>query len=810
MIKKILLISMFFANMIFICKTEKDIIKNETPSIHPKANVVINNNPKKPTSDNKNTDKTKTDNKKQKDTKVFLNFDNISLSNVVTYIAERKKIDIIYPKPELKAQFDNQKVSLTTHKALSLDSAWDILLTLLELNNFTIVNVDGIYRVASKADNSKEPLPFYSSGTGTEPEDLPESDLIVRYVYFLKNIQAQGVKPIIDTMLDQPAQINADLQAFIITDKCINIKAAMAVIKELDQGGLRESIKVIKLNHTNVNDIKILFDKIIPKQNQNSAVRFIGPSPEKPSSYFSSSTRIIPDTRNNSLILLGTEKGITNIINFIQKNIDIPLTSAQSRLHIKELKYAKAQDLIRILKEIVKRPAGEQKTEQMGQYKFFEDVHMVADSQQTDGGGGAGNRLVISCNKEDWIRLSKFIDKLDKPQPQVAFEVMIVKAFIERDKVLDATFKPKNQGLFGKGTNVRFMNQGKAADISTTGELTPITINQEDGATLTLGKYDSLGANLWAVVQATLKTDNFNVIAQPFLVTNNNSPCTFDASSIRWVPGKLNTSVGTQPVQSKNQAKARTVVKLTPEINSTGQIALKIVVDSDDYQSAAQTDANRDTRKLDTKVVIGTGEVLTLGGLTKDEVQDKDYKTPILGDIPILGNFFKAKSKVTKKTTLYIFIRPSIIKPELEGGVDEYTQLKLDYAKRQIINADTYYTEKDPIQRWFFKPEGESIKQTISDARKGIYRPIDNFAYGSKQPRSVDIRYDDYYRAEEGVQEEVKKILPAVKFTEIDKKPPASEKIEVVTLNKPKATQTKNIVINRNKRIGLKSRLSER
>lgn len=148
------------------------------------------------------------------DEKIYFNFEDASLANVVNYLAERKSINII-PHKDL----ENQKVTLSTRDPLTLDRAWDVLLTLLEMNGFTLIEVNGLFRIVASKDSGKEPLPFYSSVT-TDPEKLPDSDLVIRYIYFFKNIKSDVVQGILATMLDNAyVQINKDLQACIIKEK---------------------------------------------------------------------------------------------------------------------------------------------------------------------------------------------------------------------------------------------------------------------------------------------------------------------------------------------------------------------------------------------------------------------------------------------------------------------------------------------------------------------------------------------------------------------------------------------------------------
>ncbi|MBD3231699.1 hypothetical protein GF322_03480 [Candidatus Dependentiae bacterium] len=755
MVLLFLMMTPFFLLSIDLKKSGKAINQvNETEALNT-PNVKIINNPTVEQNElfkqEKSNKKSKESNKKKVDKNnkggIYLNFENASLSSVVNYMSEQKKINII-PRKEL----DGINVTLSTREALTLDSAWNILLTLLEMNNFSIINVDGLYRIVPKVEDKSQPLPFYSSATGTEPEQLPDSDLVVRYLYFLKNIKAENVQGILSTMIDGTVQINRDLDACIITAKCLDIKASMKIVKELDQGGLRESIKIIPLKYADVQDVVTLFNEIIPQGDQQRGnIRFMPSNVKKPSSYFSKDTRIIPDSRNNSLILLGTEKNLDKIIAFVYKYIDVPITATESRLHIKEIKYAKAENLQPLLTNLVNPPAGVGKAIKVGEYKFFEDVIIAADSSQGDQQGG-GNRLIIACNQDDWKRIEGFIDKLDKPQPQVAFEVMVVDVSIKTDDELWSQVKPKHPNYFGAGINMQFRTMQDSSDIKV------VTTNADRNIIRTNMSFGP-SSNLWGLVRAILKKDNFNIITQPFLVANNYQECFVEAKETRQADAGLQDNrTGTEAVVKKEYKDASTLVKLTPKVNLNGTVDLKINVDITSFQEVTGTSPNTDDRVLSTRVNIGTGEVLVLGGLTRSKLTENQYKVPILGDIPLIGNLFRSKTKNKERSNLYIFIRPSIIKPRFEGVPDEYTQLKLDYAKFQSLNVDTYAKEKDPIQRWFFKPSKQSAREKIEDARKGIFRPIDNYTYGAKQPKSVEITKDPYFRVSEAVEEEKQKL----------------------------------------------------
>ena len=699
------------------------------------------------------------------DADIYLNFDNASLGSIVNYIGEQKKINVI-PHKDLAAA----NVTMSTRKGLTLNRAWNVVLTLLEMNGFSMVKVGNVYRVVSNKDNRYEPLPIYSSGTGTEPEDLPQSDMVVRYIYLFKNIKAELARDILGSMLDREGiLISGDLNACIIKEKCFNIKAAMKIVKQLDMGGLSEQIKIIQLKNANAENVATLFQEVlgVAAGTDSRVIRFADRDSKKERAYFSSATKIFSEPIQNRLILLGTQTNLDKITDFIYKYIDIPIGGAESRLHIKEIRYAKAEELKLILDEVIRPPKGQgsDKSVLVGEFKFFEDVVIAAEKassgDDTSSARGGGNRLIISCNRDDWKRIEKLIAKLDKPQPQVALEVMIINVDIDQDKQLGSqmyqlfghrpgmgTYEFEARNLSSavvkkEGTNVEAPNYIKLAEGDYAGKGHPTFVTLGKAATQ-LSDYE----NIWSIIKAVVKSTNSNIVAQPFLVTNNNQPCKVEVIESYRLAGELDSRKGENSKQKQVDVLASTSVEITPKMNLTGLVDLDIKVTVDEFINPAVGD--KTNRLLKTKASMLAGEVLVLGGLTKRTDSENTYKTPILGDIPIIGPiFFKNKTKTQVETNLYIFIRPSVIKPRFEGAADEYTQLKLDYPKYQLLKNDTFLKEKDPIQRWFFRPPDQSIKQKLSDVKNGVIRPLDDFVFAKSMPRMVNIKADSYYKVSE-------------------------------------------------------------
>lgn len=440
---------------------------------------------------------------------IYLNFENAELRNFVDYIAKLKKINLIPDKA-----LTGVKISLTIREPLTIEGAWNIFLTILEMSGFSIIEEPDVYKIVTKDKKLTEPLPTYIN----VPEDtLPNSDINIRYLKFLQNIGVNEVTPLLISMLSTPNSVIAqpEVNGLIITDKSLNIKSAMKVINELDKTGLQESVSILHLKKVNAGDVKALFDNLIKPKEQgvNTLARLLGKQAESTIEYFSPTTRIIAEERTNSLILLGNQKSIKKIEDFIINHIDTELKGTESPLHVYELQYTDATQIKEILQEITAPPEsviGQQAAKfgaVRGGVKYFRPMSFQVDKD--------GNRLIVSSiDKQDWKMLKRTIKDLDKPQPQVAVETMFVDVDIEDNKELGGAFHNKKTGQIGKGIDFRGVTFG-AAGVSDNNDLLTNLITAANtasvGATiLSFGTKDKI----WAFLEAIKTMENTSIITQ--------------------------------------------------------------------------------------------------------------------------------------------------------------------------------------------------------------------------------------------------------------------------------------------------------
>jgi general secretion pathway protein D len=106
-------------------------------------------------------------------------------------------------------------------------------------------------------------------------------------------------------------------------------------------------------------------------------------------------------------------------------------------------------------------------------------------------------------------------------------------------------------------------------------------------------------------------------------------------------------------------------LKITPQISQDRMVRLNISQESTKLDQQTTVSSDRPTtlkRTIDTTVIVKDGNTVVIGGLIDDSFSDTEFKTPCLGDIPLLGKLFRTKSTGDDKTNLFVFITPHVVK----------------------------------------------------------------------------------------------------------------------------------------------------
>ncbi len=103
--------------------------------------------------------------------------------------------------------------------------------------------------------------------------------------------------------------------------------------------------------------------------------------------------------------------------------------------------------------------------------------------------------------------------------------------------------------------------------------------------------------------------------------------------------------------------KAVLSLTVTPQITPDDKIILDVAITNDSFAS----DTTLNTKRITTQTLLGNGETIVIGGIYQQTQGDLTTKTPILGDIPLLGYLFKKRTRRDNRTELLVFLTPRIV-----------------------------------------------------------------------------------------------------------------------------------------------------
>ncbi len=710
--------------------------------------------------------------KRKPEEHIPFSFEKKSLVDIIEQVASLKKINVILPQQAVDLEaLKKQTVSYQPQgrETVSLDTAWNLLYTFLELSGFAISKRKDDLYVVTRVGRPDEPginrevLPLYIN---TPPNKLPDSEERIRYMYYLRNLTAptaqdKDTNPIARIFRDMlspgaPVIFEAKANGFIITDKSNIIASVMTIIKELDNSGFKETIEVIELHNVPARDVVKVFDSLKKASGDVNQPPFIrGEEHGESLSYFAADTKIIADDRNNTLILMGRETAVERIADFVEQYMDNPPETGKSILHYYDLQYLDAKLFADVLTRIVTPPVQAgfqgQAGPPVGPERYFQGTVVMAEEVKTvetkstteeitlEAKGGylpvglgnqqiitGGNRLIVAAIHDDWVRLRDFIEALDKPQPQVILEVMIVDVTRTRQKIVSGTFRTKTDAQLPDG--VQFLSSN-ISNVNSVLGINPSAINVDllallsgtlqqannppvtslltPGSTI-ISWNDPLTPGIFGLLQLLDSIVDSKVLSHPFLVTTNNQKATIASQTIQRVQGDAVPGAAGVITIEIVDLPATLQVQMIPRISSPTRLQLQIAVDVNMFINP--TSQTRTTRRVNTNANMSSGEILVIGGLTQTTETDVITGTPFLSRIPLIGNFFSGKNKIYEKTNIAIFISPTIVQPKLRGGMNVYTADKIRRVRRDVSEEAAFSDTRDPVTRIFFNIDGKTDK----------------------------------------------------------------------------------------------------
>ena len=550
-------------------------------------------------------------------------------------------------------------ISIYSDAPLDSESIWEVFISTMEVQGYNVLKDGNIYRVIP----SQEGVKNFS-------EDGPLAGSIGSEVIKLRFSSAKdivnAVKPIVGVRSYIVALQND--REVLIADDADNIKRVRDIIRNLDSE-LDTSISDFKLK--NLSAIE--------------ALRLINSLKSDPNTRFDK-LAVATFQGSNKLIFSGPLEIVTRAKRLIsQLDLDNSLNENTKVIY---LNYSQAEDILKILKDV----SASFNQEQNIDYKT-----VITSHEET-------NSIVIRSNPQTIKTLTSIVEQLDIRRPQVFVEAIIVEISDESAKALgvdtiysgDATNNtPIALSRFPSTTSPDLLSLAISADDdSNLGANTSAASSLLSTRGLVAGVGNIIdGEDNFAMLLSVLKDDsNSNILSTPSAVVMDNEEASLLVG--QEIPVTTGESLGTNnltPFRTTAREEIGIKLEVKPQINEADSVALFIrqeVSSIAGSQLPNSSDLITNKREIETTVLADNGEILVLGGLISEDIQESVNKVPLLGDLPIIGALFRSSAKSVEQRNLMIFLRPTILR-------DSITTKDLSEEKFNLIRAKQLLKEEE-------------------------------------------------------------------------------------------------------------------
>jgi len=604
-------------------------------------------------------------------------FPNVDITDIIKAISELTGKNFIIDSTV------RGKITIIAPSKITVAEAYKAFLSSLAINGFTIVPSGGFLKIRNARSAQRDGIDIYSGSY------YPNADQMITKVVHLKHISAETLKQQLGRLLNSSyGEIEAYPQtnSMIISDFGSSIDRIMKIINQLDVPGFEEQLEVVGIKYAKSKDIADLIDKIVNKGQKpastggfNAGVpRFSGGGASTGGkSGGAASFLVFPDDRTNSLIIVGNRPGIARVKRLVAQ-LDFKVRAEdQGGVYVYYVKHGNAEDIAKTLSEVAKEsapkaaPSGGFGFQAQGQAAVREGLFGGEVSIKSDKNT---NSLVVSASKQDYEKVLSILNKLDIPRDQVFVEAIIMEmnlsdgmesggglvqfgkdggkvGFASSDADLSSVLNP----LGGAGSAILGFSSGKVS--------VPKDITNPAGGSIEI-------PSLLGYLKFVKQFGKTNILSTPQIIATDAQTATIEVGDKVVTRNIVTPGTNGAPSQSSPEFGDATIkMEIKPFISPTSNSIRMEFKQTINQLSSVQVPANfagsvqpLATRSINTNVVLNNGDTAVIGGLMKDEDTEEVRKVPILGDLPILGWFFKSKKSTKRKVNMLVFLSPKIIR----------------------------------------------------------------------------------------------------------------------------------------------------
>ncbi len=589
-------------------------------------------------------------------------------------------------------------VTVISTQPLDSEGVWELYQSVLSVQGYAALPSGNLWRVVPRTAIRE------GGGVMNEAVEAGKLDVITRLVQ-LQNFPAATAVGALRPLVAASGYIEAvaNTNTLVITDTSENVRRIEAIARALDIDNEQE-VFTIKLRNADVTEV-------------GAAIRSILGSGVDGATGFSQIERVTVDARSNLLILNGTPETFA-MVQRIVADLDVPgqpVASLVPVTRLYSLRFADATSLSEVLNGLIGSGATlsnpvaqsmEVRAPETGAIVDGADVRMVAppvgsfaQEDITIQPVIESNAIVVRARLEVQADLSALIQQLDQRRPQVLIEAAIVEVSGDIAEALGVQLGLGAAAPPGGFAATSFSDGGLTLRnvLSLLGAPAAVGIAQT-GVSIGLSRQDEFGVLLQALGQST----RANLLSTPSITTLDNQPAEIIVGqNVPFRTGSFTTQGGTQSTIERRDVGI--TMRVVPRVNQGDVVQLDITQEVSSLTNstvAGAADLVTNRRSIKTTVLADNGGTIVLGGLITDNRQTRRSEVPGLGQIPVLGGLFRSNAESATKQTLFVFLRPTILRTRADiSSVSENRFQRLKAIEAIPGNRGSLLAEPKPVRR---------------------------------------------------------------------------------------------------------------
>lgn len=678
-----------------------------------------------------------------------IDFPNADLRDIIKAIAKLTGKNFI-----LDRKIEGRKVTIVSPQPVTKQEAYNAFLSALYMNDFALVSMGKFLKIVEAKSALQSNIRVFVG------DYAPASEEIVTLLYPLKHLNAEEIQRFLVDLVPRQGRVSyyPSTNTLVMTDAGLNLRRIISILKAIDVPGHEDQLENIPIVYANAKAISGLVDDILNAQQGRGGPRPGGMGGARKTRGGGIITKIIADDRTNSLVVLANGRGIEELKQLIAK-LDTPNAAGGGNIHIYYCKNAVADELATTINALISgaqsnRPQGSQGPINMPP-QGLPSFAAPGLANAPAGGGGvklegnikvtsdkSTNSLVIVASGSDYSALKTILRKLDIPRRQVYVEGTIMEINVTDTKSINAGVNiagPNTPQMGGFIPTTASTGTDLLSMVSTPASINGLLAGFQTGQTypVNVGGKEFHISTVTALLKAIVDSDQGQILHQPQILTTDNKEGSIKVETkVPYLTQTVSaTAAGAVTANTPQKESINMLLKITPQLGeSTDLIKLKVEQEISDFQSRDFGTAGKipevTTRTANTEVVVRNGDTIAVGGLQRTLSSDSRSKFPILGDIPVLGFFFRGMSSNVSRKNLILFLKPRIISEyndiikiteeklnKREEMVDKYGETS-DRTKKEAkeLREETQVNlAKAAPKSWGFKPKAGKEDESFDE-----------------------------------------------------------------------------------------------